>query len=343
MNFVHIADIHFDMPFTVISDRAGFGDERRLEQRQAFKNVIEFVKENNVEYLFISGDLYEHEYIRKSTVEYINSLFKQIPNTKIYIAPGNHDPYIRDSYYATYKWNSNVTIFKEKVQIISSNNLDIYGYGFNDFEMYDKQLENLIIENPNKINILITHGDLYTASKYNFINVKILDKLNFNYVAIGHIHKRDEIYLGSLISLGFDELGEHGFIYGEFANKKLKTKFISSNQRQFVLKDLDVSEIYSEEELVETINEICDTNDFYKINLIGFRNFIININYRLVKENVIKIKNYTKIKNDYIQNSNTLKGIFIKNVKEKLNNKEITENQYEKILEIGISSLEKNK
>ena len=71
MNFVHIADVHFDTPFKTISDRADLGKIRRLEQRSAFKKVIEFIKENKIEYLFISGDFFEQDYVRKSTIIYI--------------------------------------------------------------------------------------------------------------------------------------------------------------------------------------------------------------------------------------------------------------------------------
>ena len=78
MKFIHIADMHFDSPFVNLSDKDGLGDFRRLEQRKTFKKVIEYIKENKIEYLFISGDLYEHNYIRKSTIEYINNLFKEI-------------------------------------------------------------------------------------------------------------------------------------------------------------------------------------------------------------------------------------------------------------------------
>ena len=45
------------------------GNIRRLEQRKAFKKMIEYIKENEIEYLLIAGDLYENEYIRKSTIE----------------------------------------------------------------------------------------------------------------------------------------------------------------------------------------------------------------------------------------------------------------------------------
>ena len=87
MKFIHIADMHFDSPFVNLSDKDGLGDLRRLEQRKALKKVIEYIKENKIKYLFISGDLYEQKYIKKSTIEYINNLFKEIPETKIFISP----------------------------------------------------------------------------------------------------------------------------------------------------------------------------------------------------------------------------------------------------------------
>ena len=53
MKFVHIADIHFDSPFVNLSDKEGLGNLRRLEQRKALKKAIEYIKENNIKYLFI--------------------------------------------------------------------------------------------------------------------------------------------------------------------------------------------------------------------------------------------------------------------------------------------------
>ena len=38
--------------------------------------------------------------------------FAEIPSTKIFITPGNHDPYIKDSIYDTTYFGSNVYIFK---------------------------------------------------------------------------------------------------------------------------------------------------------------------------------------------------------------------------------------
>ena len=75
MRFIHLADMHFDNSFSVLALKKDLGDKRRLEQRTIFKNAIEYIKEQKIEYLFISGDLYEHKYIKESTIEYINNLF----------------------------------------------------------------------------------------------------------------------------------------------------------------------------------------------------------------------------------------------------------------------------
>ena len=63
LKFVHIADMHFDSPFVKLSDKDILGDLRRLEQRKVFKKIIEYIKDNNIRYFFISGDLYENKYV----------------------------------------------------------------------------------------------------------------------------------------------------------------------------------------------------------------------------------------------------------------------------------------
>ena len=129
--------MHFDSPFVNLADKENLGEKRRLEQRKIFKKVIEYIKNNNIEYLFISGDLYEHKYIKKTTIEYINNLFKEIPNTKIYISPGNHDPFLKNSYYNKFNWNENVKIFTNKIEKIETEKANIYGFGFDDFYCTD--------------------------------------------------------------------------------------------------------------------------------------------------------------------------------------------------------------
>ena len=333
MKFVHIADMHFDMPFTLLS-KNDLAEERRIDQRKAFQKMINYIKENEIEYLFIAGDLYENEYVRKSTIDYINNCFKQIPDTKIYITPGNHDPYLTNSYYNKYEWSENVHIFT-KLNKISSENINIYGYGFTDF--YSKKVELPTDLDNSKINILIMHADLDGSTKefgdYNSILESELKNTDFDYIALGHIHKnnyqenKNIIYPGSMIAGGFDELGEHGIIVGDIneETKELSTQFIKLDEKEFIEKELDVSNINSKEELIENINNIkIDDNKYYKIILIGTKNIEIDTN-ELIKyiesKNIIKLKDKTQIEYDLekIAKEQSLRGIFVKELLEQIN------------------------
>lgn len=352
MNFVHIADMHFDAPFTLLH-KNDLGNERRLDQREAFRKIIEYIKKNEIEYLFISGDLYEHEYVKQSTIDYINNQFEQIPDTKIYIVPGNHDPNIKNSYYSKYNWNNNVYIFNSEVKKVSETNVDIYGFGFDNFYLRDTKINEIEIENHNKINILLTHGATNGGSRedreYNPMKEQSLEQLGFDYIALGHIHKpyynqkirQTIVYPGSTIALGFDELGPHGMIVGNFDEvKKLEIAFIPVDKKQFEVIQFPVDEIVSKEELIETINsQNWDENFYYKLILTGKRNFNIEpleIIKCIIPKNIIKLKNQTVLKIDLekIAKEESLRGIFVKN----LLAKQTSENRekIQRAIEIGL-------
>ena len=355
MNFVHIADMHFDVPFTTLNKNE-LGNERRLEQREAFRKIIEYIKQNEIDYLFICGDLYEHEYVKQSTIEYINNQFKEIPETKIYMVPGNHDPKVANSYYSKFKWNDNVYIFSSEIEKISEEGINIYGFGFDNFYMKNTKVNQIKIDEHEKINILLTHGSLDGGNdelrEYNPMKEQELKLLGFDYIALGHIHKSNYneektlkiVYPGSTIALGFDELGSHGMIVGNIEkNKKLELAFVPVDKKQFYEVNLPVDEILSKEELIETINSgNWNENGYYKIILTGKRNFEIKpleiIKYITIK-NVIKIKDETTIKIDLseLSKEESLKGIFVKNLLEKM-----TDENKEKILkaiEIGLEAM----
>ena len=361
MKFVHIADMHFDSPFVNLSNKEYMGELRRLEQRKVFKKMIDYIKDNNIEYLFISGDLYEHKYIKQSTIEYINKLFQEIPDTKIYIAPGNHDPFLKNSYYSKFNWSNNVKIFSNSIEKIENENVNIYGYGFTDFYCENSEIDNIEIDNKEKLNILVIHGALDSSNiedrQYNPMKKNMLKAKGFDYVALGHIHKLDYnteenqkiVYPGSTISLGFDELGKHGMIVGEFKEKELNLNFVPLDEKEYKVIQLDITNMNSKEELIEKIENVdIKENEYIEIVLNGNRNFEINI-YELLKlilnDRVIKIKDKTKIGYDLdkLSNETTLRGLFIKEMKEKLGNENINEEEkeiIEKAIEIGLDVLE---
>ena len=87
-----------------------------------------------------------------------------------------------------------------------------------------------------------------------------------------------------------------------------------------------------------------DKTNLYKIILIGKRNFDINtreILKLISKENILKIKDFTEL--DYnleeISKENTLRGIFVKEALEKLNQGKFSKKEIEKAIEIGLKAL----
>ena len=357
MKFVHLADLHLDAKFDSLSSIDGLPQKRRLEQRKALKDVVEYIKENDIKLFLISGDLYEQNYIRKSSIEYVNKLFEEIPDTQIFIAPGNHDPYIKNSFYSTYTWSKNVHIFNENIEKIDFEDAHIYGFGFTDFYCKQSEIEEIQVEEPDDINILITHGSLEGGSddlrEYNPLRQSKLKQLDFDYIALGHIHKpyyneeknQKIFYPGSTISLGFDELGEHGILVGDIEKDELKVKFMTIDPRQYEEKEIDITEMTSNEEVLEKLqNLVLNNENLYKIILVGKRYFTLNIDEIKKlnsKENIVKIKDKTKVGIDIerIAEENNVRGIFVRNMLERKERENLDEDFIEKAIEIGLEVL----
>ena len=106
---------------------------------------------------------------------------------------------------------------------------------------------------------------------------------------------------------------------------------------------MDISNISSIDELIENINEKeYDENNYYKLILVGNKKIEINTNQLLknvLKDNVLKIKDKTELKLDLdaISKQNNLKGIFVKNLLQELEENPEEKDKIMKAIEIGLS------
>ena len=339
MKFIHIADVHFDMPLISLKGNRDYIKKRRIEQKQAFRDVILLAKKEKLDCIFISGDLFEQKFVEKGTIEYIISNFQLIPNVNIFISPGNHDPYIKDSPYETYEWPENVTIFKSDYGMISLDDCDIYGVGFENYEEDFDIVKNIEIEDENKVNILVTHGTLNGAThKYHDIKERDLNK--FDYVALGHIHdkkidKSKIIYPGSLISCGFDEPGEHGVVLGELTKEKVKIEFLKMDDIEFEIKIIDISKCLSPNEVLDKLNL---KDNIYKVVLTGVRNIDINTLKEMILVSgkyVCEVEDRTRMDYNFesIASQKTLKGVFTRKMLEELKKNPEDEEKIMKVIE----------
>ena len=126
MRFIHLADVHLG----AVPDRGcPWSKEREEEIWSTFRRVIAGIREDPVDLLFISGDLFHRQPLMRELKE-VNYLFSTIPDTRVYLMAGNHDFISRDSFYNTFEWNSNVIFFRSReLTCVKDPRLDVYVYG----------------------------------------------------------------------------------------------------------------------------------------------------------------------------------------------------------------------
>lgn len=343
IKIVHAADMHFDTPFKGIGSKQG--KISREELKETFKNIVDFCNETNAQIFLIAGDIFDNMTLSKETIFFLEDVFKDLKNTRVFISPGNHDPYNENSFYKLVNWPENVHIFKgslEKVYL-SDLNVNIWGAAFNERYERESLLKSFSV-NSDKINILVMHGEVTKGldkNEYNPISINEIENSNFDYIALGHRHKFSDIkkagntfyaYSGCIQGRGFDELEDKGIIYGYIFKHKVELEFKRMSKRNYYVKNIDVSGILGYSELKEKILNAIPQKErminFYKVIIKGEVSDEFNINEEVIKSKLddefyyIKIKDKTskKIDIDKLCKGYSVKSIFAKYMMKELKN-----------------------
>lgn len=336
IKILHTADLHLDAPFSgcTPSERAA----RRNEQRQVLRDICDICKEEKINLLLIAGDLFDSDFVRADTSAFIAKCFEEIPDTYVFIAPGNHDPYYERSPYRAAKFPGNVHIFMEQTLShfdIPSLNTTVYGFGFEKRSIAGNPIDGLRVRDDTKINILLCHGDLDdAASEYFNIKSEDLEGSFLNYAALGHIHKAGEFmrlgkttcaYSGCPLGRGFDEFGEKGVIVGEIGVGNVALRHMPIEGRRYEIAQVSLDECKSEEAALSKISDTCGDygeNVALRIVLSGNVQTEIGISVErvrsvLAKPRYIEIKNETLYLPDMeeLMRENSLRGEFCRKIK----------------------------
>lgn len=192
------------------------------------------------------------------------------------------------------------------------------------------------------------------------ISLKQLSRYPIHYLALGHIHKREEgkygsfyyIYPGCLQGRGFDEEGEKGFYYLEIEEetKEIKAEFVPLKEGAFRIVTIFLSEedgtLDAEEKIRESLKkEGVDAKDSLRIILKGEKRAGEERNLRYLEKQLeeeyayIEIKEETKLKlrkEEFIHEKG-LKGEFLRMVSE---SESLSEEEKEKLMILGIGLLQ---
>ena len=213
-------------------------------------------------------------------------------------------------------------------------------------------------------NILMLHGALREGGpevqNEQGISLKQLSRYPIHYLALGHIHKREEgkcgslyyIYPGCLQGRGFDEEGEKGFYYLEIEEetKEIKAEFVPLKEGEFRIIPIFLSEedgtLDAEEKIRESLKkEGAEAKDSVRIILKGEKRAGEERNLRYLEKQLeeeyayIEIKEETKLKlrkEEFIYEKG-LKGEFLRMVSE---SESLSEEEKEKLMILGIGLLQ---
>ena len=285
LKIIHFADVLLDAPLSFRDpDKA---NTARIEQREALENLLSRAEQENAEIVLISGGLFDRRYITRKTAYYIKSTFAKHPSLKIFIMPGAADHYSDDSIYSVFSFGENVHVFDSeeitKVSFISKDGTkaDIYGAASFSDELSLEKFESFKTGQSSEsdtVNIILAPktGDSYAAA---VLMETGADVIAFSCCGKGEGVVDDDGCLisdpGALVPVCFDGQEKHGYSLiscskdrGELISE---SEFVPLAKREYVTIDVDISDAYDGDDVIEAVKERIGSSDHINDNIVKVR------------------------------------------------------------------------
>ena len=276
LKIIHAADLHLDSPFAGLTpEQAAL---RRQEQRGLLDRLAELANEENADLVLLAGDLLDGQRVYRETVEALAQTLGRI-RARVFIAPGNHDPYNAASPYAQPLWPDNVYIFtspRPEGVAVPELNCTVYGAAFTAEQATDAPLAGFAADGAG-LNLMVLHGN--TAGRdYAPVSSAEIAASGLDYLALGHVHQGSGLqktgetwwaYPGCPEGRGFDELGEKGVLVVEAERGNVTARFCPLHLRRYEIVRVDLTGCADPLTAVEGALSADTGMDVYRILLTG--------------------------------------------------------------------------
>lgn len=362
VKILHCADIHIGAALSFLGDAA---DKRRYETLLTFERIIDTASKAGVGIIAAAGDIFDSNRIEEA---FVNAAFEKIasvPEIKMVFSAGNHDPLSADSPFKNRKLPQNLFVLGAKDDCIAFDDLKTRVYGRSFEDVYLKGEEGFSVTPPEDgyVNLMVLHGELRSDlnSNYNSVTPGFIRQSGMDYIALGHVHKRTEpqkigntyyAYCGCPEGQGFDETDEKGVYIGEIGRGICELEFIPMSKRRHIYEKVDITGINSSAEIsaavIARLREKYGADygeNLYKIELTGSIKEEFNLNLTEILSRVSEKLYFAKIKDktellidlEKLANEISLKGLFVKNMLEKIKNAPESEcEELENALKLGL-------
>ena len=251
LKILHVADLHLDSPFAGMSPEQAA--QRRVEQRRLVQAMADLAVQEKVDLVLLAGDLFDSGRIYRDTARELAEELGRI-RARVFIAPGNHDPFDGASPYALPIWPDNVHIFSsEVVQAVELPELNcvVYGAAFLSERQEESPLTGFHAPEDGRIHLMTLHANTEGVGYAPITPAQIADS-GLDYLALGHIHRTGGLqrsgdtcwaYPGCPEGRGFDELGDKGVLMVRVDRGAVQADFVSLCQRRYEIIDVDLTDV----------------------------------------------------------------------------------------------------
>ncbi|MDQ0232319.1 metallophosphoesterase family protein [Metabacillus malikii] len=278
IQFIHAADLHLDSPFIGLKHLpARIVEILRESTFEAFSRLVTFAINRRVNFILLSGDLYDEADRSLKAQLKLKKEFERlkIANIDVYVIHGNHDH--MGGQWLELEWPSNVHVFSsskvemktyKKGEIPAAN---IYGYSY-PTRVVQENISTYFEKSPHSsvYHIGMLHGSIEGDVEHDVycpFKLKDLIAKDFDYWALGHIHKRQILhedplilYPGNIQGRNRKEVGEKGFYLVELTETSSQATFHSVEEVIWEKATLSINEettltmlIHQFEEYIEKI------------------------------------------------------------------------------------------
>lgn len=271
--FIHAADIHLDSPLINLDQYDGAPVESlRVATRDAFDNLINLAIVEQVKFLIIGGDLYDQDSPDFNTPRHVRDKFRELQqhNISVYIIQGNHDAASKTKRsFAALTFPENVHVFstrKPETLLVDEFDIAIHGQGFPTRSVEEDLSADYPPAKHGAFNIGILHtnvGGNVAHSNYAPSTIDGLRAKEYQYWALGHIHKRTEFaggprqqirYSGNTQGRHIGEQGAKGcLVVSVNESQQISVKFHATDVWRWQQCEVDVTGIAHAEDAIDAV------------------------------------------------------------------------------------------
>lgn len=373
MKIIHTADIHLESALSSYQDK----DKSKIRKNElliSFERLVQYGKDNGVAAIIIAGDLFDVRSISAKARDTVISSVIDNPEITFYYLRGNHDAdsFFEDVMKKYGEIPANLKLFKDEwtsYRLDGDDGTSVTITGAELDATNNSRLVSSLVLDSEEFNIVTLHGqEIETTKKKDAEIIPLRDYRNkgIDYLALGHIHapKIEELdargkysYSGCPEPRGFDEVGPRGFnlltiTKNASGREQCEIEFIENASRTVYDISVDVSNCATSNDAVKKIKSAAASagvtdKDYLKARLSGGvelgTDFDLSFILKEIEDDffIAELRDETTLKIDYssYENDATLKGQFIRLVKEEADAGRLTEGEADKIMKLGIDLL----